>query len=369
MRCGVVTVDAQGAVTMMNAPAAEWLDVTQEVVGTDCREAFVRCPAMAHLLLDALHRGTLPDRAELELEVGGHRRLLIGFSLSRILGDEGETLGSAIFFKDLTLVEEERERQALRNRLASLGEVAAQLAHEIRNRLGGIQLFLGLARRRLEGDPEGEAYIERAGAEILEANAKMGEILDFVRPLKLEAAPDSPERLCREAMDATLARFPAHQCELAWVVEPDLPRVIVDAGRVRDALANLFANAVEAIEGRGTIRVRLSSEQAPVLVASTLEQSVPGLRGYGEDRGARVRIEIVDDGPGIPADVLRRIFHPFFTTKDRGSGLGVPTAQKILDAHAGSLDVESKPGEGAHFIVRLPAETLEEEDFGQHPRS
>ena len=162
----------------------------------------------------------------------------------------------------------------------------------------------------------------------------------------------------------------AHQVDAA----PDLPAVAADAEQLETVLVNVVRNAYEAVcegraDGAGTIRVRLSSEQAPVLEASTLEQSVPGLRGYGEDRGVRVRIEIVDDGPGIPADVLRRIFHPFFTTKDRGSGLGVPTAQKILDAHAGSLDVESKPGEGAHFIVRLPAETLEEEDFGQHPRS
>ncbi len=361
MRCGVVTVDGSGRVTSINALAGEWLRVDpRDARGRDCREAFAHCPAMAHLLLDALGRGTLPDRAELELSFDGERRTLIGFSLSRISGDEGETLGSAIFFKDLTVVEEQRERQALRNRLASLGEVAAQLAHEIRNRLGGIRLFLGLAKRRLAGDAEGEAYLERAESEILEANGKMGEILDFVRPLKLEPALADPEGLCREALEATLARFSSGLPRVEWDADPGLPSVVVDAGRVRDALTNLFANAIEATGAAGCLRVRLRTEDAPVLVASPLGQEVPGLRGYGEGRGSRVRIEIADDGPGMAPEVLRRIFHPFFTTKEHGSGLGIPSAQKILDAHGGSLDAHSVQGRGATFVVLLPAAGKEE---------
>lgn len=361
MRCGVVTVDAAGRVTSVNALAGEWLGVSPPAaLGRDCREAFAHCPAVAHLLVDALERKTLPDRAELELCFDGARRTLIGFSLSRIAGDAGETLGSAIFFKDLTVVEEERERQALRNRLTSLGEVAAQLAHEIRNRLGGIRLFLGLAKRRLAEDPEGQTYLERAEAEVLEANAKMGEILDFVRPLRLEQAPALAMDLCREALEATLARFPDARPRVTWDVAPGLPPVRVDAGRVRDALANLFANAVEATCPGGTLRIRLTAEDAPVLVASPLDTEVPGLRGFGENRGSRVRIEIADDGPGMAPEVLRRIFHPFFTTKEHGSGLGIPSAQKILDAHSGSLDAHSTPGEGATFVVRLPAAGAEE---------
>ncbi len=365
MRCGVVTVDRSGRVTLLNAPAGECLSVDPGAgLGRDCREVFSHCPAVSHLLMDALQRGTLPDRAELDLELGGTRRTLIGFSLSRIEDDAGATLGSAIFFKDLTLVEQERERQALRNRLASLGEAAAQLAHEIRNRLGGIRLFLGLARRRLDGDPEGQSFLDRAEAEILEANAKMGEILDFVRPVQLEIAPTDAEALCREALQATLTRFSGAALETRWEVEPGLPRALVDAPRVRDALANIFANAVEATGARGTLAVRLSREELPVLVAASMLGEVPGLKGFGEDRGTRVRIEIEDDGPGMPAEVLRRIFHPFFTTKDMGSGLGVSTAQKILDAHAGSLDVESAPGSGTCFTLRLPAEAGREDSHG-----
>ncbi|GAB4283653.1 MAG: nitrogen fixation sensor histidine kinase GnfL [Deferrisomatales bacterium] len=355
MRCGVVTVDRRGAVTTLNAPAGECLGVDPEgAVGRDCREVFAHCPAVAHVLLGALDRKVLPDRAELDLTLDGTRRVLIGFSLSRIDGDDGRPMGSAIFFKDLTLVERERERQALRNRLASLGEVAAQLAHEVRNRLGGIRLFLGLARRRLAGDPEGEQYLDRAVSEILAANAKMGEILDFVRPLKLDPRPVDPQQLCREALEATLARFPGAQVQVQWHTDPDLPPVLVDPPRARDALANLFANAVEAMEERGRLQVRLAAEWAPVLVADPLGGNLPGLRGYDEGRGARVRIEIQDDGPGMEPEVLRRIFHPFYTTKDEGSGLGVSSAQKILDAHAGSLDAVSRPGEGATFVVRLP---------------
>lgn len=362
MRCGVVAVDGRGRVTMLNEPAAACLDVEPRAsVGRDCREVFARSPALAHLLLDAMERGTLPDRAELEINIAEARRLLIGFSLSRIEDDHGRPVGSAIFFKDLTLVEEEREREALRNRLASLGEVAAQLAHELRNLLGGVRLFVGLARRRLDADPEGQGYLDRAEDELLEANRKMGEVLNFVRPLTLDLSVIDPHEVCRGALEATLARYPGAETEVRWEIESPLPLIRADGSRLRDALANIFANAVEAMEGRGSLRIRLRPEQTPVLVASPLGSLVEGLRGFGEGIRPRVRVEISDDGPGMTPEVLRRIFHPFFTTKEKGSGLGVPAAQKILDAHGGSLDVKSEPGVGTTFMVLVPAITTEGE--------
>jgi len=367
MRCGVVTIDACGILTTVNDPAATWLGVdASAAIGRDCREVFTHCPAMSLLLIDALERSALPDRAELELTIEGAHRILIGFSLSRITGDDGETLGSAMFFKDLTLVEEERERQALRNRLASLGEVAAQLAHEIRNRLGGIRVFVGLARRRVANDEEVEAYLNRAEAEVLEANAKMTQMLDFVRPIKLDLLPSDIKAICRDAMNAALARYPENKIEVKWEENENIPRVVVDPQRIRDALANIFSNAVESCadsnDGAGTIRISFMLEDAPILLRSPFAEALPGLKGYGETRSARVRINLSDNGPGLEPDVLRRIFQPFFTTKENGSGLGIPIAQKILDAHAGSLDVAPGEGKGAVFIVRLPAESSEASD-------
>ncbi|MBI5444755.1 MAG: PAS domain-containing protein [Deltaproteobacteria bacterium] len=355
MRCGVISIDATGTVTSLNEPAQSCLGADpREVVGADCREAFRDCPQIAHLLLGALDRGTLPDRAELELRSGKDERLLVGFSLSRIEGDGGEVLGSAIFFKDLRLVEEERERQALRNRLAGLGEVSAHVAHELRNLLGGVRLFLGLARRRLQEDEAGRTYLDRADAELLQANGKLTQMLDFVRPLALELAPAAAETVVREALETTLARLSEAGTEIVWECAPDLPPILADAGRLRDALANLFANAVEAMEGGGELRVRVLAEETPVLVASSLGASIPEIRGFGESRAARVRVEITDQGPGMSPDVLRRIFQPFFTTKQNGSGLGVPGAQKIVDAHGGILDVRSEVGRGTTFILLLP---------------
>ena len=361
MRCGVVTVDRHGAVTTLNEQAAHYLRLPFPVPeGTPCGDLFAHCPAVAHLLLDALGRKTLPDRAELELQLDGERQVLIGFSLSQITDADGAVAGSAIFFKDLTLVEQEREREALRGRLASLGEVAAQLAHEVRNRLGGIRLFLGLARRRLEGDNEGSAYLDRAEGEVLAANGKMGEILDYVRPLNLDRIPTAVGELLREALESTLARFPDAEVSVTWALAPDLPAIPVDPERLRDAFANLFANAVEAMGDRGTLHVVAGLEEGTVLVTAPGKVDIPGLRGYGESRSPRLRVDVFDDGPGMPPEVLRRVFQPFYTTKDHGSGLGISTAQKVFDAHTGSLDLRSVPGAGTHFTVRLPVteETL-----------
>lgn len=359
LRCGVVAVDPGGTVTLVNGPAADALAVAPGTwYGRSCRTVFAHCPAFATLLMDALTRETLPDRAELEIEVGPARRLLLGFSLSRISGDNDEIKGSVIFFKDLTFVEEERERQALHNRLAALGEVAAQLAHELRNRLGGVRLFVGLARRRAAGDAESVGYLDRAEQELLSANDKMSQVLDFVRPLKLEIQLLDVEPLCRAALEATIARYPGVEMEASWDVEAGLPAVLVDEARFRDALANLFANAVEATEGFGRITVRIRRTEAAAPLAA-VAASIPGLRVWDKNGGTRVRIEISDNGPGMAPEVLRRIFQPFYTTKEDGSGLGVPAAQKIMDAHGGSLDVRSAPGRGATFTILIPAASEE----------
>lgn len=336
LRCGVAAVDLEGRVSALNPPARQILGLEGGPgVGAHCRDVFRGCPAVAHLLLEALRRDTLPDRAETVVELEGRRGRLIGYSLSRTCGEDGRPSGAGIFFKDLTRVEEERERESLRRRLASLGEMAAQLAHELRNRLGGVRLFVGLARRRVADDPEAREYLERAEGELLEANGKMTQVLDFVRPLRLDLAPADPVALCRAALEATLARYPGERMGVDWEVG-DPPEVRADARLLQDALANLFANAVEATGRQGRIGIRIAAE------------------GAGSAPGERVRIEIVDDGPGMEPDVLRRIFHPFFTTKEEGSGLGVPAAQKIVDAHGGTLDVRSRPGEGATFVVLLP---------------
>ncbi|NTU60019.1 MAG: PAS domain-containing protein [Deltaproteobacteria bacterium] len=355
LRCGVVAVDREGLVTLINEPAAQLLEVPVEGwKGRPCAEVLAHCPTFATVLLDALDRETLPDRAELEIEPCGTRKLLLGFSLSRLLTDDGEVEGSAIFFKDLTLVEEERERQALRNRLAALGEVAAQMAHELRNRLGGVRVFLGLARRRVAADPDCIGYLNRAERELLDANEKMTQMLDFVRPLKLELGNVPVEPLCRSAVEATLARFPEAEVDVVWDVDPGIPLVWADEGRLRDALANLTANAVEAmgLNGRIELRLRRVANDNPTALP---EPPVPGLREWNGVAETRVRIEVSDNGPGMTPDVLSRIFQPFYTTKEEGSGLGVPAAQKIVVAHGGSLDVRSAPGEGTTFIILIPA--------------
>lgn len=364
LRCGVVSIDRTGTVTLLNPPAAEVLSMPPSGwEGRSCVEVFSHCPAFASVLLEALNQGTLPDRAELELDVGAAHKLLLGFSLSRIRGDDGEVLGAAMFFKDLTLVEEERERESLRSRLIALGEVAAQLAHELRNRLGGVRLFVGLARRRVASDVQTVGYLDRAEQEILAANDKMAQVLDFVRPLKLEVRPVEVEDLCRGAVEATLARFPDAPVKVSWDVAADLPLVLADEGRLRDALANLLSNALEAMNLSGRILVRLRRDDA-VPPTGAPGAPIPGIRVWDGGTGRRVRIEITDDGPGMTEDVLRRIFQPFFTTKEEGTGLGVPAAQKILTAHGGSLDVRSSPGEGATFVLLVPAAVPEGEEHG-----
>jgi signal transduction histidine kinase len=290
-----------------------------------------------HAAFDAEH---LPNRAELRLKSTGR---VIGYTLSLIRGEDGEVSGATLFFKDLTRVEQLEERERLRDRLAALGEMAAAIAHEVKNPLAGIEVMAGLLRRRLAGQTEAQATLTDIINEAKMANAIVIEVLDFVRPIRLQVEPVSVVRALHDAVHGAEAMVPRRGTALHIDVPDSLPSVEGDSGQLRQLFTNLVSNAFEALDGRGTVTITA--------------QYVPGDDGPGADAlGAipTVVVDLADDGPGISDDLQDRIFNPFFTTKPRGSGLGLAIVRKIVDAHDGRISVASPPSGGARFRVVLP---------------
>jgi signal transduction histidine kinase len=352
IRSGLVGIDATGAVAALNAIGHRLLGCDArdpaEAVGRDCRAVLAAQPALAQGLLAALDGVEPPGRAELALAPrGGRPGLTIGYTIAPVRDECGAIQGALLQFRDLTPYERSEEQERLRERLAALGEMAAGLAHEIRNPLAGMEILTGLLRRRLADQAEELALVNELGAEIRRVAETVTESLEFVRPVALRDDPVDPVELLEESLARARSRVP-----FAGEVERDyaetLPALRADGERLEAVLTNLIVNALEAMQGAPAAapRVRLG-----VRLERCEDAEASG--------GAELVFTVADSGPGIPEELRERIFYPFFTTKQRGSGVGLAHAQKVVAGHGGRLELESAQGQGATFRVRLPLRALE----------
>ena len=346
LRNGVLAVTESGQIAVMNDVAYRIFGLTarESDIGRPYTEVLQDLPDVMRIVAGAFELSHLPNRAELRLKSTGR---VIGYTLSLIRGEDGEVSGATLFFKDLTRVEQLEERERLRDRLAALGEMAAAIAHEVKNPLAGIEVMAGLLRRRLAGQSEAQATLTDIINEAKMANAIVIEVLDFVRPIRLQVEPVPVARVLHDAVHGAEAMVPRRGTALRIDVPDSLPSIEGDGGQLRQLFTNLVSNAFEALDGRGTVTITA--------------QYVPGDDGPGADALASmptIVVDVADDGAGIPDDLQDRIFNPFFTTKPRGSGLGLAIVRKIVDAHDGRISVASPPSGGARFRVVLPLNGL-----------
>jgi signal transduction histidine kinase len=364
MRSGLVAIDEHGTVAALNAGAQRILGCPEgcpeAALGRDCREVLGPQPTVSRLLLEALDGHERPSRAELVLEATGTAPpRTIGFTLGAVRDAEGLLRGAALFFRDLAPVERLSEQERLRERLAALGQMAAGLAHEIRNPLAGMEVIAGLLRRRFEGRSEELALLAELTGELRALTATVTQSLEFVRPLALVRVPCDVPVLLEEALATALPRVPG-PVTIEREYEGNLSPFSGDGEQLRTVLVNLLVNALEAMQatpaGARCLRLAVRSEAAERAIAGqTWAVGPKSLHTTPCTAPTRALVITVDDnGPGVPSDLRERIFYPFFTTKERGSGVGLAMAQKIVASHGGSLSLESPGRPGASFRVRLP---------------
>ena len=280
----------------------------------------------------------LPNRVELRLKSTGR---VIGYTLSLIRDEAGEIAGAALFFKDLTRVEQLEERERLRDRLAALGEMAAAMAHELKNPLAGIEVMAGLLRRKVSDSPDAQSIIADIISEAKMANSTVVEMLDYVRPVRLSAVERRSRRCCTRPCRWPRARRAAATSRWSSRSRRTCRHIQGDEHQLCQVFTNLVINAFEAHERPGAHRISAW--------AGTVEQE-HAQRGEGLASVPMLIVEIADDGPGIPDELKDRVFNAFFTTKAQGSGLGLAIVRKIVDAHDGRIDVtsSSRPGHALH---------------------
>lgn len=330
---GVVAVDSEGRVTRLNRAAQEIAGVPADAEGVEFSEAF----AIGGDAVDPqelLQKQGEVSHSALELVRDDGERVLLDLSVSPLLGDEGEVLGRVVVFDDVTRLKRLEEQESRNRRLVSMGEMAAGIAHEIRNPLGSLELFASHLVEEVRGGPY-EELAEQVLKGIRNLSRISGNLLLYARKIEPEKRPTEVRELMEQALVYARAAVAAKNVELSSELVDC--RVDGDPDLLRQAVLNLILNAVQAVEEGGGISVscKVDGSESPPLV----------------------KIMVADDGPGVSEEDRERIFDPFYTTRASGVGLGLAIVQRIISGHGGWVAVASanppKPG-GAQFVIGLP---------------
>lgn len=344
MTTGLVSIDSSGRVAVVNPAAEKIFGIgASSALGRPFGESFPGSSDLVALVDEALERGRYHLRGRTRYRLGETATLHLGVSVIPLLAPSGSSRGALCLLADLTEVVDLRERLFLKENLARLGEMAAGIAHEFRN---GLATIIGNSKLMKSMDDRGESD-DIADAVLSEAQSLarvVSEFLQFARPEPLHTEPFDLTAQVESLVEEVRPR--ASQAGIELSVEGESIQMEGDELLLRKAVTNLVANAIEALSDADV-------EDRRVVVE---------LRRDGNSAVLRVR----DNGPGIEPSEREKIFTPFFTLKERGTGLGLSVVQKVVVSHNGTVELEDTPS-GASFLVRLPlsvgAAALESSDW------
>jgi signal transduction histidine kinase len=250
----------------------------------------------------------------------------------------------------LAQIREAEQRARFAERMAEIGAMTGGLAHEIKNPLSTIGLnaqLLGEALEELPINPEERGRLSRRLSALRrEVDRLRGILTDFLQyagQLHIEPMPSDLNQIVEELVDFFLPQAEKQGVRLRTDLAPAPLRASLDAPHIKQAILNLLLNAVQAMS------------EGPRPQGDPKELILRTQRAADRRSGQRIQLHIIDTGPGISADTLERIFTPYFTTKSGGTGLGLPTARRIVEAHRGTIEVHSEPGRGTAFVMSFPA--------------
>jgi len=323
---GVITFDRNCIVTTCNRAAEDLLGMNREYLsGKNCRDLLGDCE-ISRAVYETIEKKIPSARMEAMLERPGGD-IWLGYNTAMLTDHQGTALGAILSFSDLTEVKRLQERMELKERLTALGEMSAGIAHELRNPMAVISGYLNLLSKKTS--PADQGIIRDITVEINGMNRIIGDLLTFARPASLNRVKVNLQELIEGCL-TTLLQARGDTPHIAVVLRlEDNMETLVDEVLMRQAFANLLQNALEAMPEGGTLTVEAFKDN-------------------------ELKIAIKDTGIGIPVDQLKKIFLPFYTTKDKGVGLGLALVHKIVLSHGGRIDVESREGAGTTFNVVIP---------------
>lgn len=315
MSDGVVAVDTENVVTRFNRAAGVILGYApSEVVGKVFPEVFGRDFAAPRF----------PGAMGLRAKSG---RVVPVSERDSVVEGQNKRLGSVKTFQDLSELIALREQLRQIDRLAAVGEMAATVAHEIRNPLGGIRGFAAFLAQDIPPEDPRRRLVDKINDGVRSLDRVVTELLEYTRPVDLCLRPSSCAAIVQSALG--FLHYDAKRVAILTEIEPGL-RILADAEKLKQVVLNILLNAVQSITGSGEIHIRAEGDTSQVAVSFS------------------------DTGCGMKPEQIEKIFSPFFTTKEKGTGLGLAFCAKIVEGHGGDIEAVSEPGKGSTITVKLP---------------
>jgi two-component system sensor histidine kinase HydH len=331
MPAGLVMVNAQGIVASAN-PAAEQVLGVRGLGYRRYSEVLGENSELTQLVGQCLAQGKIFRREQVDHKTPSGETRRLGVTISPVRSVDEKISGTICLLSDLTELAALQEQMELKKNLAALGELSAGIAHEFKNALATISGYAQMIRSE-SSDSEISDHAERILEQTRNITHVVTEFLKFARPLDISDEPVDLQPLIGRAIEEISTGAPG----VSVRAEGTFETVAGDEGLLRQVILNLARNGAEACEGRTDGRVVVRGEIVK-----------------GGDSPSQ-RITVQDNGSGISADAMPNLFHPFFTTKARGTGLGLAVVQKIILQHGGLIEARNHPSGGAVFIVTLPA--------------
>ena len=332
MANGLVSIDIKGRIVSYNTLALDLLDLDEaEAQNMDFHDVIdIHDSAIQQILQHCVP----VIEWEIKYEQKSGKTIPMAISATPIRNEEGACEGAVIVLRDLSEIKQLEEKVRRSEKLAAIGELAAGVAHEIRNPLSSIRGFAQFLKHALKDKPRDQQYAETMVTEVDRINNVVTDLLNFARPMEADLKPTDVAELIEHAVRLAEADAKSHALDIRMNI-PKLPEIKLDANQMTQAMLNLLLNSLQAAELGGHIEVgaELNSQSSDL------------------------RIWIEDNGPGIAKDQLEKIFEPFFTTRETGTGLGLSIVHKIVENHNGEIRVQSPPDgkkHGSRFTIILP---------------
>ncbi len=332
---GIIVINLDGIISLFNTYAENITGLSSiDVIGKQYQEVFPIAVTEPMSALFTLENGSIIEQHEKELILANDTSYPVRFSTSWVFEENGDRIAVMEVFEDLRDLRKVQKKMEQNANLASLGEMAAQVAHELRNPLAGVQGFAQFLLEDIGEDDPNRVTIEKIIIGVQDIDRIARTLLEFTSPISPEMDKTDILNIINMELDLIQSEIDASKRDITVIrkfPEENIP-VSCDTHLLKQAVLNLLKNAMHAIDDPGTITVEL----------------------HWNLLKNRVRCRVKDTGKGIKPENLGKIFYPFFTTRTTGTGLGLSMVKKIIDAHQGEILVDSIPGKGSTFELILP---------------
>lgn len=339
---GIVTIDFDGNITFINRAALLAVEYEyKDLINQPVNQLFTDLYEAENILNDLLKHKKMFESKEVNLVTKTNKIIPIGFSTSILQSNDSKFEGVVLLFRDLTNLINFRKQIERMERLATLGEVSAGIAHEIRNPLAGIKTSAQVLEESFSPNDFRAQLISRIVKEIDRSNELLKKFFHFAKPSRPQQDFVDIEKILEGVHLLLISRMKKKHIKFNGQYNRDLPKVFVDESQIEQVIVNLILNAMDSIEKNGEIIVTTS------LVKLESESKESEFKDV-------VLVEMKDTGKGIENEIIEKIFNPFFTTKSEGVGMGLAISSRLIEENGGRLEVKSEIGKGAKFLLYLP---------------